>query len=542
MKRAEKKNTGIYNIFGALIVLALVGLTIVVINVLKNRSDSYVIPAGSTVYDVNNEYIPLEEDAKLYKKADGDFYLKTSDKEVYHIGDHAVVLDKNTDNINIYGEVYKINEDGIIECQKDMTEISDFSEPGLYKMADRRYVMTGNEINSTDKSYSTDKYVYINIYKSGTAVLMNDEQYKNTVYPIMLKNGQLYLDISSEFAFYGENLINLKNVIGSSNEYTGDSLLYVEGLIDDEEYEAANNNPDVITIVAGNGGSGGSGGSGGQGGSGGFGGSGGQGGSGGSGGHGGSGGFGGVGGIGGTGGQGGIGGIGGTGGIGGDGGHGGQGGEGSDAEISALKWVELTSVTAGIGTIDVKYYVSDITNDYVGVYLLVEYMKDGNRQIEKIYLNKTSTNYTIRNCIPNTQYNITICYDAYFSTGGVVDDEPTSVKHDTISVRTGSDLGEISIVSLKEESIDFQIKLQKNYLISSGKIVLYNSEGNTKLATYVLRPNEIEAAGDTYVTCKLTFDSSAINSGDLLYIAFEDVIYDGAPFVISQQASVTYNR
>ena len=95
---------------------------------------------------------------------------------------------------------------------------------------------------------------------------------------------------------------------------------------------------------------------------------------------------------------------------------------------------------------------------------------------------------------------------------------------------------------MKEESIDFQIKLQKNYLISSGKIVLYNSEGNTKLATYVLRPNEIEAAGDTYVTCKLTFDSSAINSGDLLYIAFEDVIYDGAPFVISQQASVTYNR
>lgn len=542
MKRAEKKNTGIYNIFGALIVLALVGLTIVVINVLKNRSDSYVIPAGSTVYDVNNEYIPLDEEAKLYKKADGNYYLKTADKEVYRIGDHAVVLDKNTDNVNIYGEVYKISEDGIISSSTGHTEISDFSEPGLYKLSDRRYVMTGNEINSTDKSYSTDKYVYINIYKAGTAVLMNDEQYKNTVYPIMLKSGQLYLDISSEFAFYGENLINLKNVIGSSNEYTGDSLLYVEGLIDDEEYEAANKNPDVITIVAGNGGSGGSGGQGGNAGDGGIGGSGGSGGQGGSGGSGGSGGFGGVGGIGGSGGEGGVGGIGGTGGIGGDGGHGGQGGEGSDAHISALKWVELTSVTANIGTIDVKYYVSDITNDYVGVYLLVEYVEDGNRQIEKIYLNKTSTNYTIRDCIPDTQYNITLCYDAYFSTGGVIDDEPTSVKHDTVSVRTGSDLGEISIVSLKEESIDFQVKLQKNYLITSGKIVLYNSNGNTRLATYVLRPNEIEAAADTYVTCKLAFDSSAINSGDLLYIVFEDVIYDGDPFVISQQASVTYNR
>ena len=55
MKRAVKKNTGIYNIFGALIVLALVGLSIVVVNVLKNKNDTYVIPAGSTVYDINNE-------------------------------------------------------------------------------------------------------------------------------------------------------------------------------------------------------------------------------------------------------------------------------------------------------------------------------------------------------------------------------------------------------------------------------------------------------------------------------------------------------
>ena len=55
MKRAEKKNTGIYNIFGALFVLALVGLSIVVVNVLKNKEDTYVIPAGSTDYDINNE-------------------------------------------------------------------------------------------------------------------------------------------------------------------------------------------------------------------------------------------------------------------------------------------------------------------------------------------------------------------------------------------------------------------------------------------------------------------------------------------------------
>ena len=202
MKQVGRKNTGIYNIFGALIVLTLVGLSIVVVNVIKNKNSTYTIPAGSTVYDVNNEYIPLEEDGKLYWKVDGNCYLKTSDKEVYKLGKHAVVHDKRTDTVKIYGDIYKIDEDGIISNLSDVTEISDFSEPGIYKMSDRRYVMTGNGINSTDKSYNAEKYVYVNIYKSGTAVLMNDEQYKNTVYPIMLKSDQLY------FCWYFDSVFN----------------------------------------------------------------------------------------------------------------------------------------------------------------------------------------------------------------------------------------------------------------------------------------------------------------------------------------------
>ena len=542
MKRVVKKNTGIYNIFGALFVLALVGLSIVVVNVLKNREDTYVVPAGSTVYDINNEYIPLEDDAKVYWKADGNCYLKTADKEVYKLGKQAVVYDKNTDSVKIYGDVYKIDADGIISNLSGLTEITDFTEPGIYKMADRKYLMTGNGIKSTDKSYDAEKYVYVNIYKSGTAVLMNNEQYKNTVYPIMLKSDQLYFDISSEFALYDDNLINLKKVIGSTNEYRDDALLYVEGLIGDDEYEAANKNPDIITIVGGNGGSGGTGGSGGSGGSGGDGGFGGTGGSGGSGGSGGHGGFGGVGGIGGSGGTGGIGGTGGTGGIGGDGGHGGDGGEGSDAHISAMKWVELTSVTPNIGTIDVRYYVSDITNDYVGVYLLVEHTEDGKKNAEKVYLNKTSTNYTIRNCKPDTLYSVTLCYDAYFTTEGEIDDKPTSVQHDKVTVRTGSDLGYFTITSLKEDSIEFQLKLQKDYLITSGKVVLYNSDGDKKLATYVINQHEISAAAVGSVTCSLPFDSNGVNIGDLLYLVFEDVVYDGKPFVISQKSSITYNK
>ena len=135
--------------------------------------------------------------------------------------------------------------------------------------------------------------------------------------------------------------------MGSTNEYGGDALIYVEGLVDDEQYKSAQDTPDVITIVGGNGGSGGAGGNGGAGG------------------VGGTGGYGGTGGHGGSGGTGGVGGAGGTGGNGGDGGQGGDGGKGSDANVNALKWVKLVGVTAGIGTIDVDYVVTDITDAFL---------------------------------------------------------------------------------------------------------------------------------------------------------------------------------
>ncbi|MCI5620138.1 MAG: hypothetical protein MR355_01015 [Lachnospiraceae bacterium] len=553
MKRTETKNTATFNIFGLLIVMIIVCLTVTVVMVVRSRSGSYTVAAGSTVYDEENEYIPVEKDATLYQKKDGKYYLKTRDKEVYCLGKNVVVRNGDTGTLTIFGDLYQVSAEGSVMQEKDRSEISDFSKPGLYKLADRKYLMTGKSILSTDDAYDTSDYVYINIYKTGTAVLMNDQGCQNIVYPIMLNTGDLYLDISSEYAYFAENLINLKNILGSTNQYNGDALVYTEGLVTDEEYASAANNPDSITIVAGNGGNGGSGGIGGNGGSGGSagsGGSGGSGGNGGSGGSGGSGGFGGnagsggAGGDGGVGGTGGTGGAGGTGGIGGDGGTGGDGGKGSDANISALKWVELTGVTAGIGSIDVDYFVSDVTDDYVAVYLIVEHKEGGTTKKDKIFLNKTSTHYTINNCTPGTSYNISLCYDAYYSTGGVVDDEPTSVTQDTVKVKTGSNLGSLEITKLTEKGISFEITLDQQYLISAGKVTLYDSTNNNmRLGTYTITAADLENAkkGET-IQADITFANTGVNDKDRLYLKFEDVTYNGSAFTISEQASITYRK
>ena len=107
---------------------------------------------------------------------------------------------------------------------------------------------------------------------------------------------------------------------------------------------------------------------------------------------------------------------------------------------------------------------------------------------------------------------------------------------------TLTDLGYFAITSLKEDGIEFQLKLQKNYLITSGNVALYNSNGNKKLATYVIKQDEINAAAEGSIICSLQFDTDDVSTGDLLYLVFEDVVYDGEPFVISQKTSITYNK
>ena len=102
MKNLQRKNTMEFNIFGSIIVSMLLALTVSVVVVVKNKSDSYVIPAGSTVYDVDNEYIPVEKDATLYQKKNGVYYLKTADKDVYTLGTNVVLKDSKTHTMGVW--------------------------------------------------------------------------------------------------------------------------------------------------------------------------------------------------------------------------------------------------------------------------------------------------------------------------------------------------------------------------------------------------------------------------------------------------------
>lgn len=530
MRKINKQNTITFNIFGILIVAALATFSIVVFNAVRKGNDSYKINQGSTVYTEDNEYVDMTTDGKLQKEWDGKYYLKLNgEKEAYCLGKNTVIYDSNQGKITLYGEAYQIHEDGIVDNISDVTEIDDVTKPALYKLRDRMYVMTGRNIHSTDDSFSTEDYVAINIHKSGTAMLMNNNFYVNMIQPILLESNGLYFDIASELLAYDSKVVNLKNVIGSSNLYSGRALIYEEGIAEESEETLLATNPDVVTIMGGNGGTGGSGGIGGTGGTGG------DGGTGGSGGTGGIGGIGGVGGNGGIGGIGGVGGIGGNGGIGGDGGDGGDGGEGSDATISATKWVRLNGAYANPTSIDVSYDVNDLTDDYVSVFLNVYDIAAGTKQ--EINLDKTDNKFTINGLAPASAYKIELGYKAYMQ--GETDLQ--TITQDVIKVTTKGDLASININKISTStignvgsentvvSVDYTVLGTSNYVLDAGCTVAVYYNGTEKESAVIDNIEKTVTSNGYQSTIKFSVPgSSATGKISMKFIKAE---YHGKPLV-----------
>jgi hypothetical protein len=529
-----------FNVFGIMLVAGLAVFSTAVGFVVKNRDESYKVNAGSTVYTEDNEYVDMSEDAVVKKKWDHKYYLKTNDNEVYCLGKNTIIYDNNEQTMTLYGDSYRINDDGTVDSLKDVNVIDDVSTPKIYKLRDRMYVMTGREITSTDGSIKSSDYVAVNIHKGGTAMVMNDDYYVNVLQPIMLESDGLYFDVSSELMAKDGNVVSLKNVIGSSNLYTGRPLVYSEGIAEESDAKLVASNPEVITIMGGNGGTGGAGGQGGQGGNGG------AGGAGGSGGVGGGGGFGGEGGMGGAGGVGGIGGQGGNGGMGGDGGDGGDGGEGSDASISATKWIRLIDATPSVSSIDVSYLVNDLTNDYVDVFLNLYDVAAG-KVIQQVHLDKTGNSFTLTGSdtnpvSPGKSYKIEMGYQAYKkdSTGST---ELVTVTQDIIQTSTKADIAYIDINRVSSSTVsdtsntsilvtvDYTVKSYDGYQLTQGaKVGVYYNNETTAKATQDI--DEVQAASGGYSgTIKFTLPGTENPTGKPISLKFTNAYYQGVNIV-----------
>lgn len=183
----------------------------------------YSLPSNSILFGKDNNYIKVGENAELKQRIDGNYYLYTNENNKtikYEIGKNAVVYNNGDSYIYLYGKAYEVNSSGEVNIVEKETKVAKASPTKLFKLDDRKYLMVDSKIRSAnDTLINTDGYLILELDKQGKANFANNELNFKAIKPIVLEGTSFKFDIANEKIVTSNDVIDLKNVIGSTNEY-----------------------------------------------------------------------------------------------------------------------------------------------------------------------------------------------------------------------------------------------------------------------------------------------------------------------------------
>lgn len=473
----------------AIIIITIIILLITSLRLaLKHEPEQYKIESNITLYD--SDYVPIktEEEATINKKWDGNYYLTLNNsKSTYKLNKKVVSFNETKSKVTLYGEVFKVLFDGQVEKYVKDTEIKNNSGDQFYKIADRQYLLISDSIRNESGSISTSKYLYVIIDKSGNTLILNNQIYAKTINPIVLTTSSYKFDIANEKLIVGSNEIDLKKIIGSSNEYKEkepeeDTNEDKEDSKDKVGHEQNNNNNgnQNSNIQNGEGTAVGNqntqnnqnnnsnSGSNVQG--------------------------------------------------------GGQGGGITNSNTNKTPLSKSVSLRGAIATssyIDIEYAVQDPENKYQTVYAFIEAVGYENM----IALDKNATTYRLTDLEPNTEYKITLGYKQI-----TADNEIEDQIEDVLSVRTTRLNAKLDITKVLagKQKVYFNLKLDQNYAFDYAKVALY-VDGMKESDIVVNLTEAAKADGWSNV---LAFE----NYGSEIVLQVEGTSHDGAPVKTNIQA------
>lgn len=469
----------------AIIIITIIILLITSLRLaLKHETEQYKIESNITLYD--SDYVPIktEEEATINKKWDGNYYLTLNNsKSTYKLNKKVVSFNEAKSKVTLYGEVFKVLFDGQVEKYVKDTEIKNNSGDQFYKIADRQYLLISDSIRNESGSISTSKYLYVIIDKSGNTLILNNQIYAKTINPIVLTTSSYKFDIANEKLIVGSNEIDLKKIIGSSNEYKEkepeeDTNEDKEDSKDKVEHEQNNNNNENQNSNIQNG----------------------------------------------------------------EGtavgnqntqnnqnnnsnsGSNVQGGEITNSNTNKTPLSKSVSLRGAIATssyIDIEYAVQDPEHKYQTVYAFVEAVGYENM----IALDKNATTYRLTDLEPNTEYKITLGYKQI-----TADNEIEDQIEDVLSVRTTRINAKLDITKVLagKQKVYFNLKLDQNYAFDYAKVALY-VDGMKESDLVVNLTEAVKQNGWSNV---LTFE----NYGSEIVLQVEGTSHDGTPVSTNIQA------
>ncbi len=219
MKRKyDLRNKRNFIIILGLSVLIIVIFSLFIYKYVHTSKIEYSVDVGSVVQDVNKNYLTIDEPATLKVRWNESYYLIYQDKKI-NLGKKVIIYNTVDGSMKLYGKFYEIGEDGKVNQNDKETVLANTTDTKFYKLADREYLLVDRKITSDDRSIETDNYMLVELDKMGNAKLSNNKLNLKTITPTKLVTSKYVFDIANESLKYNKLDIDLKKIIGSSNQY-----------------------------------------------------------------------------------------------------------------------------------------------------------------------------------------------------------------------------------------------------------------------------------------------------------------------------------
>ena len=377
------KNKINFVVIGVLSILIIIIFSLFIIKFVSIKKVEYSLNKGTVVFDADYNKLNIDKSVIMKLKWNGNYYISSEDNDTI-LGRRVVAYNELTKNLDLYGKYYEILSNGEVNIDKDITNINTQSESKFYKLEDRKYLLVDRSIRSSDGALDTSNYLIVELDKQGNALLLNNEVHYKTLSEAIINTSSYSFDVANEILSFGEDKIDLKQIIGSSNQYKPS----------DSTSDGTDGNGS-----SGNGSGNGSG-------------------------------------IGGNG----TGGNGGT--ATGDNGviNNGEGGE--DVVIKKKK-TSVLSVSPSIDSISVDYFVYDPNDEYKSVYVIVSDGVNSNT----VYLSKSNTNIILNGLKMGTKYNLKFMFSYLDSEGKMLLDSFSEIDVSTVYPSYQVSLVKVSKVS-----------------------------------------------------------------------------------------------
>lgn len=512
-RKYDVKNKRNIIIIGVVAVVIVCIFSLFIYKYSKASKIEYKIEAGSVLQDVLKNYITLDDDAVLKIRWNGNYYLEYN-KEKINLGKKVIAYNGLTGSMKLYGTFYEIDNDGKIIENKNETVLANTTDSKFYKIDDREYLLVDTKIYSNDNSIQADNYLLVELDKAGNAKLSNDKINLKTISPTILVTSEYTFDIANEILNYGQYDIDLKKIIGSTNQYnpTGKGENSSENQDDNADGSSGTGSGTGTGTGDGTGSGNGTGG--------------------------------------------GSGGVGtGTGtedgantGIGVGGSGVGPGDVVNNDDIGnvpdigeimdKVKMTSIIRVVEGLNQIDVDYVIYDPYNEYKTVY--VEVVSSG--KVDVIYLSKNDTHITLNNLVANTNYKLNFVYTTIEKNEETGQEKLVPYTFEQFDLKTKMPEYSISIYKLSRvyNTLTYKVNLQSGFNISKVNVeLLFDYEEETIILNSSVDVNDLNS---DYVLGNFDMSNYSVNEDTLLKLKIKSVISGGVELPINSTYTFRFGR